>query len=93
MTGDAYTSLEIARMLGVNPVTVRKWRVKNKALGVIKYGPPYVFRGSDVVYPRVAFDAWCGAVEVVDGVPRMNLPASAIIPLPQGVNEVVDGQA
>lgn len=75
----AFKDTEIARMLGVNPVTVRQWRVKNKKLGEIKHGPPYEYRGSEVVYPKSKFREWCAAVEVVGGVPRVNLPPSADI--------------
>lgn len=72
-----FTDMQIARMLGVNAVTVRQWRVKNKKAGAIKHGPPYEYRGSQVVYPKVKFREWCAAVDVVGGVPRANLPASA----------------
>lgn len=79
---DFYTDVQIAKLLGKNPVTVRKWRVKNKELGMIKYGPPYEFRGPNVVYSKRAFATWCGQVQMVNGVPCINLPISATIPLP-----------
>jgi hypothetical protein len=74
---DYFTDTQIASMLGVNPVTVRQWRVKNKRLGVIRYGPPYEFRGPQVVYPKPKFREWCAAVPIVNGVPRVNLPVTA----------------
>lgn len=74
---DFFTDAQIARMLGVNPVTVRQWRVKNKRAGCIQYGPPYEIHGSNVVYPKAQFRAWCAGVVVVGGVPQLNLPASA----------------
>lgn len=72
-------------MLGLNPVTLRKWRTKNKKLGVIKHGPPYEFRGHNVFYPEDKFRAWCSQVRMVNGVPNMNLPISSTIPHPEGV--------
>lgn len=86
------TDTQIAAMLGYNPVTVRKWRVKNTAAGCIKFGPPYEYRGPKVVYPMSGFRRWCSQVQVVNGVPRTNLPISATIELPQqsSVNEVAD---
>ena len=72
-----FVDTEIARMLGVNAVTVRQWRVKNKKLGELRYGPPYQYRGNEVVYPKQKFREWCATVEVVGGVPRANLPVSA----------------
>lgn len=77
-----YTDVEIAAMLGVHPVTVRKWRKKNVPLGCIKHGPPYEYRGANVVYPKDKFSTWCSQVRIVGGVPRINLPISATIPLP-----------
>lgn len=74
--GNFFRDTQIAAMLGVNPVTVRQWRVKNREAGRIQYGPPYEYRGRYVVYPKPAFRAWCAAVKVVDGVPHMNLPVS-----------------
>lgn len=88
-----FTDVQVAAMLGLNPVTVRKWRTKNKKLGLIKYGPPYEFRGPNVVYPKDRFATWCSQVQVVDGVPRANLPISANIAVPaqrDTVNEVGD---
>lgn len=73
---------QVARQLGVHPVTVRRWRAKNKKAGCIKFGPPYEFRGPNVVYPKSTFSEWCRAVRVVDGVPRMNLPVSSPVVLP-----------
>lgn len=76
-TDGYYTDTQIAAMLGKNPATVRRWRVQNKRLGVIKYGPPYEFHGHNVVYPKQKFREWCAQVRVVGGVPKMNLPLSA----------------
>lgn len=88
-----FDSIQIAAMLGVNPVTVRKWRKKNKELGFIKHGPEYEFRGANVVYPADKFAAWCASVKIVNGVPCMNLPITANIPLPrQAVLETDDGE-
>lgn len=94
-----FTDSQVAAMLGIHPVTVRKWRGKNKVYGAIKFGPPYEYRGPKVVYPKAAFRTWCSQIRLVDGVPRINLPISATIPLPsvpgavqrQTVNEVGDG--
>lgn len=77
-----YTEAQVAALLGKHPVTVRKWRVKNKQIGLIKHGPPYEFRGHNVVYPKDKFRSWCSQVRVVDGVPRINLPITANVPLP-----------
>lgn len=78
-----FDAQQIARMLGVNPVTVRKWRTKNKTAGCIKFGPPYEYHGSNVVYRADKFAAWCSQVKMVDGVPRINMPITATIPLPK----------
>lgn len=80
-----FTDVQVARMLGKNPVTVRKWRVKNTKVGCIKYGPPYEYHGSNVVYPKDKFSAWCSAVEIVGGVPRMNMPVKSPAELPREV--------
>lgn len=72
-----YTSHEIAQLLGVNAVSVRRWRTKNKAAGALVYGPPYEYRGPNVVYPKRAFTEWCKQVRMVNGVPNINLPVSA----------------
>lgn len=80
-----FDAQQVARMLGVNPVTVRRWRTKNKAAGCIKYGPPYEYHGANVMYPAPAFSAWCSQVRMVGGVPRINLPISASVNLPQRV--------
>lgn len=72
-----FTDTQIAAMLGFNPVTVRQWRVKNKKAGAIKYGPPYVVKGGNVLYPKEAFRQWCSDVKVIGGVPHTNLPPSA----------------
>lgn len=77
-----HTDNEIALMLGVNPVTVRKWRVKNRQAGCIKFGPPYEYRGPNVVYPKDKFSAWCSQVRMEGGIPRINMPVSATIALP-----------
>lgn len=79
---DFFTATQVATMLGVHDVTVRRWRSWNSKLGVIKYGPPYEYRGSRVVYPKAKFRQWCTQLQVVNGVPRINLPVSANIPLP-----------
>lgn len=79
---DYFTTEQVAAMLGKHPASVRRWRTFNKRMGVIKYGPPYEFRGFNVVYPKAAFRDWCANLQVVDGVPRVNLPISANIPLP-----------
>lgn len=78
-----FSDAQVAAMLGVHPVTVRKWRVKNTEAGCIKFGPPYEYRGPNVVYPKPDFATWCAQVRMVDGVPRINLPINATIPLPQ----------
>lgn len=78
---DVFTDVEIARMLGFNPVTVRQWRVKNKKLGHMRYGPPYEIRGGHVVYPKSQFRAWCTSRTVVNGVPQVNLPVTANLEL------------
>lgn len=77
------SDVQIAAMLGYHPVTVRKWRKKNTDAGCIKYGPPYEYRGPKVVYPMSGFRTWCSQVRIVNGVPRVNLPISATIDLPQ----------
>lgn len=81
---DFFSDEQVARMLGLHPVTVRKWRGKNTKAGCIKFGPPYEYHGANVVYPKDQFSAWCGQVKVVGGVPRMNMPVGAPATLPQG---------
>lgn len=72
-----FSDVQIAIALGVRPTSVRRWRVKNKAAGYIKYGPPYEYRGSNVVYPIAAFRKWCAEVRVDGGVIHCNLPPGA----------------
>lgn len=79
---DFFTDTQVAAMLGKHPVTIRKWRKKNQLANCIKFGPPYEYRGNNVVYPKAKFRTWCSQVQVVDGVPRINLPVSANIALP-----------
>lgn len=79
---DYFTTEQVAALLGKHPVSVRRWRSLNKKIGLIKHGPPYEFRGANVVYPKDKFHQWCTQLRVVDGVPRINLPVSANIPLP-----------
>lgn len=79
---DYFTADQVASLLGVHSVTVRRWRTLNKAAGELRHGPPYEFRGSRVVYPKDAFRDWCSSVRVVDGVPRLNLPLTSAIPPP-----------
>jgi hypothetical protein len=75
---DYFTDTQIAKLLGVNPVTARQWRVKNKKLGELRYGPPYeITSDGHVRYPRSKFREWCAGVRVVGGVPHVNLPTSA----------------
>lgn len=97
---DFFTTDQVAVLLGVHPVTVRRWRSLNTKHGAIKYGPPYEYRGARVVYPKAQFRQWCGQVTKVDGVPRINLPITATVPLPEtpdqretviDESEVVDG--
>ena len=78
---DHFKDTQIARMLGVNPVTVRQWRVKNKRAGCIRYGPPYEIHNGEVIYPKGAFRAWCQSRTVIGGVPQVNLPVSANLEL------------
>ena len=77
-----FTDTQVAAMLGKHPVTVRKWRSKNTLAGCIKYGPPYEYRGQNVVYPVSLFRKWCASVQMINGVPHMNLPVDAPGPLP-----------
>ena len=79
---DYFTTDQVAVLLGVHTVTVRRWRSWNKDAGAIKHGPPYEYRGSRVVYPKDKFRDWCSQVTKVDGVTRMNLPITSSIPLP-----------
>lgn len=79
---DYFTTDQVAALLGVHSVTVRRWRSWNKAANAIKYGPPYEYRGPRVVYPKRRFREWCSQVKKVDGVPRINLPITATVPLP-----------
>lgn len=84
------TSAEVAQLLGVHPVTVRRWRVRNKEAGYIKEGPPYLIRGRSVAYPTDAFKAWCGESHTVDGVVHANAPAStdpALTPQPEAESQ------
>lgn len=79
---DYFTDTQVAALLGVHPVSVRRWRTLNKKIGLIKHGPPYEFRGARVVYPKEGFRDWCSQVRKVNGVPSINLPVSSNIPLP-----------
>ena len=75
---NCFTDVQVAKLLGVNPVTVRQWRVKNRKLGHLRYGPPYeVTSDGRVRYPKAKFREWCAGVQVVGGVPHVNLPTSA----------------
>jgi hypothetical protein len=74
-----FTDVQIAKMLGYNPVTLRQWRVKNKKLGEVRYGPPYEIRGGNVVYPKKSFREWCAGVKVIGGVPHVNLPVGVTL--------------
>lgn len=85
-----FTELQVAAMLGYNPVTIRKWRGKNAKAGCIKHGPPYEYHGRFVLYPKAAYRAWFNHIEVIDGVPRMNAPIKAHIDLPVGEEPPVD---
>jgi transposase len=87
---DYFVDTEVARMLGVNAVTVRQWRVKNKKAGELRFGPPYEIRGSSVVYPKEKFREWCAAAPVVNGVPRLNLPVTADVTAIQQATAKVD---
>lgn len=78
----SFAASEVALMLGVNRRRLEEWQIKNTQVGAIKYGPPYEYRGPDVVYPKEAFRVWCAQVRRVGGVPRMDLPISATIALP-----------
>lgn len=78
MDSPYFTAAQVAALLGMNPVSVRRWRALNKKVGAIKHGPPYEFRGRLVVYPKKAFYDWCASVKLVGGVPHMNLPVSAV---------------
>lgn len=78
-----FSDVQIAAMLGRHPVTVRKWRKKNREAGCIKFGPPYEIHGNNIVYPKKGFRTWCAAVQVVDGVPCINLPVTSTISLPR----------
>ena len=75
--GEYFTDRQVATMLGYNPVTLRRWRVKNKQAGGIKYGPPYEFHGARVLYPKAGFYTWCRNVRVINGVPHINAPITA----------------
>lgn len=75
--GEFFTDRQVASLLGYNPVSLRRWRVKNKLAGAIVYGPPYVLRASRVLYPKQLFWQWCSKVKVEGGVPKMNLPVTA----------------
>lgn len=94
---DYFTAEQIASLLGVHPVTVRRWRTLNKNAALLIHGPPYEYRGARVVYPKEDFRHWCSSVKVVDGVPRINLPITATSsthPTPEKpatFPEVVDG--
>lgn len=77
-----FTTEQVASLLGVHSASVRRWRTLNKAAGELRHGPPYEYRGSRVVYPKESFHKWCANVQVVDGVPRSNLPLTATIPPP-----------
>lgn len=94
---DYYTTDQVAALLGRHPVTLRKWRTENKKIGLIKYGPPYEYRGHNLVYPKEQFAQWVSQIQMVNGVPHMNLPITANIPLPFNrpdqratVNEALD---
>lgn len=75
--GEYFTDRQVAKLLGMNPTTLRRWRMKNKAAGGIKYGPPYEIHGSRILYPKARFYTWCSQVRVVDGVPHINAPITS----------------
>lgn len=78
-----YTTKQVAFMLGLTDVSVRRWRVKNKQVGMIKYGPPYEYHGAAVVYPKEGFTRWCTQLRMVNGAPHINLPITADVALPR----------
>lgn len=84
---DFYTAEQVAVLLGVHPVTVRRWRTRNKTSGSLRHGPPYEYRGARVVYPKELFRHWCARIQVIDGVPRMNLPITASVQPPVGPDQ------
>lgn len=71
------SDIQVAAALGFHPVTLRKWRAKNKQVGEIKHGPPYEYRGVSVVYPEDKFQAWLDARQTIDGVTHYRAPVPA----------------
>lgn len=76
------TSDQIAEALGIHPVTVRRWRARNKAAGFHKYGPPFEVRRGRVFYLASAFMVWR---ELNDLLPVADTPDTpvAATPAPQ----------
>lgn len=68
------TSKQVAFLLGMNEASVRRWRTKNKKLGVIKYGPDYEIHGGRVVYRSDVFRKWCAQTQRINGVLHSNAP-------------------
>lgn len=46
------TEAEVARLLGLSPRTLRRWRHANRS------GPPFVYIGGRVRYRRDELEAW-----------------------------------
>jgi len=74
-SNDHFSEEQVATMLGKHPVSLRKWRQKNKKAGRIMFGPPYEKIGGNIAYPKDAFREWVINVEIVNGVPHMNAPS------------------
>lgn len=72
-----YTTEQVARLLGVTQVSVRRWRCRNKTAGKLVAGPPYEYHGRLVTYPAGPFLAWCRQVRMVNGVIRRKVPVTA----------------
>lgn len=89
---DAYlTGDQVAQLLGVHPVTVRRWRTKNKELGYIAFGPPYEVHARRVSYPIKAFHEWCAHVRVEAGVPKINAPNKVVNDVELEIQQALGG--
>lgn len=85
-----FSDRQVALLLGMRTGSVRRWRQKNKAAGELKYGPPYEYRGANVVYPVEAFRRWCSQTTVKDGVVCWNMPLSTpLVTTKAGADEAV----
>lgn len=69
-----FTEEAVAVMLATTAHKLITWRVLNAMLQAERYGPPCVYLGDAIGYPKDQFRHWCASVRKINGVPCMDLP-------------------